>query len=123
MAKNKEGIIEDYLCHLVRKVGGRAEKLAFVGKRGAPDRYCFFQGGNLFAVECKAADGELHPLQQMELDKLEDEGFATFVVYSKEDAETAVVAMVNNINAKTGDKFVFDIESAILQYQARKHAE
>lgn len=120
MAKNKEGIVEEYLCRLVREIGGRAEKLAFVGKRGAPDRYCFLPGGNLFAVECKAADGKLHPLQQMELDRLENEGFATFVVYSKEDAETAVVAMVNHINAKTGDKFVFDIESAILQHQARK---
>lgn len=98
MAASKEGIVEKHLCNLVKANGGRAEKLVFFAKGGAPDRYCFFPGGHLFPVECKAADGKLHPLQKRELDRLEKEGFTCFVVYSKEDVEMAVAAMMNIVN-------------------------
>lgn len=94
MAASKEGKIEQYLCQKVKAAGGRAEKLAFVAKRGAPDRYCFFRGGFLFPVECKAEGGRIHPLQQLELDRLQGEGFHCFVVYSKADVDKAVEAML-----------------------------
>lgn len=93
MPGDRELSIEKYLCKKVKERGGRAEKLVFFSKAGAPDRYCFFKGGHLFPVECKAENGKLHPLQKLELERLERDGFTCFVVYSKEDVDMAVAAM------------------------------
>lgn len=71
----KEALVEDYLRRRVKELGGITRKLNYQGRKGAPDQGCFFPGGRLLLVECKAAGEKPEPLQDEELATLRKLGF------------------------------------------------
>ena len=71
----KESIVENYLCTNVGINGGITRKMVWQGRKGAPDRGCFFPGGKLLMVETKAAGEKPEPLQIHEMETLRKLGF------------------------------------------------
>ena len=61
-ARERESALERMLCLEVRRLGGRAEKIAPTTK-GIPDRLVMLPYGHLELVELKAEDGQLSPAQ------------------------------------------------------------
>ena len=61
----KESHVERYLTPQVQLAGGEVRKLAFIGRRGAPDRVVMLPGVLVF-VELKSTVGKLHPAQERE---------------------------------------------------------
>lgn len=59
----RESKIEKALVKRVREAGGEIRKLAWVGRRGAPDRLVMLPGRNPVLVELKAPKGRLSKLQ------------------------------------------------------------
>jgi hypothetical protein len=83
----KENRVEAYLQKRVTELGGFTRKVTYQGRAGAPDQWCFFPGGRLLIVECKAEDGTLDALQAQEIRQLIRYGFTAKVAYAKEDVE------------------------------------
>ena len=71
----KESIVENYLCTNVGIKGGITRKMVWQGRKGAPDRGCFFPGGKLLLVETKAAGEKPEALQIHEMETLRKLGF------------------------------------------------
>jgi hypothetical protein len=83
----KENKVEAYLQKRVTELGGFTRKVTYQGRAGAPDQWCFFPGGRLLIVECKAEDGTLDALQAQEIHQLKRYEFEANVAYTKEDVE------------------------------------
>ena len=83
----KENKVEAYLQKRVAERGGFTRKVTYQGRAGAPDQWCFFPGGRLLIVECKAEDGTLDALQAQEILQLLRYGFDARVAYAKEDVD------------------------------------
>jgi hypothetical protein len=83
----KENKVEAYLQKRVTELGGFTRKVTYQGRAGAPDQWCFFPGGRLLIVECKAEDGTLDALQAQEIRQLKRYEFEAHVAYTKEDVE------------------------------------
>jgi len=88
-----EGKIEAYLKRRVTQAGGEIRKLAWIGRRGAPDRLIWWKGPLFAFVEVKAATGKLSKLQVHEIGKLRAAGFNVFVVFSEKDVDDMVVLL------------------------------
>lgn len=71
----KEALVEDYLRKRVKELGGVTRKLQYQGRKGAPDQGCFFPGGRILFIECKAEGEVPEPLQEVELASLRKLGF------------------------------------------------
>lgn len=71
----KEAIVEDYLRKRIKELGGFSRKAVYQGRKGAPDQWCFFPGGRLLLVECKAKGEVPEPLQEVEMAALRKLGF------------------------------------------------
>jgi hypothetical protein len=83
----KENKVEAYLQKRVAELGGFTRKVTYQGRAGAPDQWCFFPGGRLLIVECKAEDGTLDALQAQEIRQLKRYEFEAHVVYTKQHVE------------------------------------
>lgn len=66
----RESKIEKALVKAVRKAGGDVRKLAFIGRRGAPDRLVMLPHRRPILVEVKAPTGRLSKLQMREHEAL-----------------------------------------------------
>jgi hypothetical protein len=84
---NSEKDIEKYLRGRVKDLGGIYRKVVYQGRKGAPDDWCFFPGGQLVIVECKAHDGKVDKHQAIEHEELGSKGFKVHVVYSRAEIE------------------------------------
>jgi tRNA U54 and U55 pseudouridine synthase Pus10 len=62
----RESKIERTLVKRVRAAGGEIRKLAWIGRRGAPDRLVMLPGRRPFLVELKAPKGRLSKIQERE---------------------------------------------------------
>lgn len=82
-----ESDIEAYLRKEVARLGGMHRKVTYQGRSGSPDDWCFFPGGALLIVECKAPKKSPRPDQAHEIKILQKMGQKVFVVRSKEDID------------------------------------
>lgn len=85
-----EGKIEDYVDQRVRELGGETRKVVYQGRRGSPDRWCFFKGGQLCMIECKTARGRTSAAQEDAIKFLSGFGFQVFVCQSRADVDQAL---------------------------------
>ncbi len=82
----REREIERALVKRVKQMGGEVRKLAWIGRRGAPDRLVMLPGRYLF-VELKAPGGRLSRLQDLEHRRLRAAGFEVRVIWKLEDID------------------------------------
>jgi hypothetical protein len=92
----KENKVEAYLQKRVTELGGFTRKVTYQGRAGAPDQWCFFPGGRLLIVECKAEDGTLDALQAQEILKLRAQGFEAHVAHTKDEVDIIVEQFLND---------------------------
>lgn len=78
--------MERALIKRVKEAGGEVRKLAWIGRRGAPDRLVMLPGRYLF-VELKAPGGRVSRLQDLEHRRLRDAGFDVRIVWKLEDID------------------------------------
>lgn len=83
----RERDIERQLVKAVRAAGGEIRKLAWVGRRAAPDRLVKLPGKPVVFVELKAPGGRLSRLQDLEHRRLRAIGLDVRVVWKLEDIE------------------------------------
>ena len=88
-----EGEIQAYLKKRVEQTGGAFRKLAWEGRRGAPDTMIWWPGPSFAFVEVKAAKGKLSTLQEREINRLREAGFQVAVVFCKDDVDEVVFAL------------------------------
>jgi hypothetical protein len=77
----RESKIEAALVKRVKAEGGEIRKLAWIGRRGAPDRLVMLPGRNAVLVELKAPKGRLSKVQEREHAVLRN-WFVVHVVWS-----------------------------------------
>lgn len=91
MTEPKESSVEDYLIAQVKAHGGDTRKVTYQGRKGAPDRWCFFPGNRLLIVECKRPKkNKLDPLQEVEVEWLQGMGFNAGWLNTKEQVDTVI---------------------------------
>jgi hypothetical protein len=83
----RERDIERQLVKRVKALGGETQKLAFIGRRGAPDRLVKMPGKPLMFIELKAPGGRLSRLQDLEHRRLRAIGLDVRVIWKLEDIE------------------------------------
>lgn len=83
----RERDIERALVKAVKAKGGEIRKLAWVGRRAAPDRLVKLPGRQVMFVELKAPGGRLSRLQEVEHRRLLAIGLDVRVVWRVEDIE------------------------------------
>lgn len=92
MSRTPEGKVEDYLVEQSAVYGALVRKLAYVGRRGAPDRmvvwkdsiYIDAPGPYIDFVELKAPGKKPDPHQEREHERLRALGANVFTLDSKE---------------------------------------
>lgn len=82
----RERDVERTLIKRVKEAGGEVRKLAWIGRRGAPDRLVMLPGRYLF-VELKAPGGRVSRLQDLEHRRLRAAGFDVRVIWKIEDID------------------------------------
>ena len=84
----KENKIERYLCEQVKLMGGVAEKVTVVGRRGFFDRVVRLPGGKIYWVECKRPrGGRVAPHQGEYASRYEALGVPVAIVRNREDID------------------------------------
>lgn len=97
MTRTPEGKVEDYFVAQCETHGALVRKLAYIGRRGAPDRMVVWRPGrnpkgyystkfghHIDFVELKAPGKKPDPHQKREHKRLRDLGCNVFVIDSKE---------------------------------------
>lgn len=83
----RETYIEKQVCKYARSRGWRQRKMAFVGRKGCPDRWFMRGDGQLVIIEFKDKNGALSPHQRREVNWLRANGFEVHVVDSIEQGK------------------------------------
>lgn len=86
----KESVLEKQLVARVKKYGGEIRKIAFLGRKGAPDRLVMFPGGVMTWIETKSETGKLRPEQKREIDRLVALGQSVKVIRSEWESEFVI---------------------------------
>ena len=81
----RETYIEKEVCKYAKSKGWRQRKMAFVGRRGCPDRWFMRGDGQLVIIEFKDKNGTLSPHQRREVNWLMTHGFNVHVIDNIED--------------------------------------
>ncbi len=76
----RETYIEAQVCKYAKSKGWRQRKMAFVGRRGCPDRWFMRGDGQLVIIEFKDPNGKLSPHQRREINWLTAHGFNVHVI-------------------------------------------
>lgn len=97
----KETDIETFLIRNVHRRGGFTRKVTYQGRKGAPDRWCFFPGGRLLLIELKRPGEKPSDLQVDEMLKLREHGQYVCWAASKEAVELAL----NEFEVYPADEF------------------
>lgn len=79
----RERAVESYLCRRVKRAGGEVRKLAWLGRRHAPDRVVLWPGRHDL-VELKRPGEKPRLGQRREHLRLMRYGFAVFVLDTKD---------------------------------------
>ncbi len=77
----RESSVEDYLARVVKQFGGEVRKVAWVGRKNAPDRLVLLKGGHCL-VELKAPGKKATAAQLREHVRLRKSGFEVYVIDS-----------------------------------------
>lgn len=85
-----EAKIEHYVVGQVALRGGTTRKVVYQGSKGSPDRWCFFKGGRLCMIECKADKGRVSAVQEQAIQMLRDYGFKVYVCRSQDEVDAAL---------------------------------
>ncbi len=93
----RESSTEKYLRRAVEKKGGKCLKLT--GSVGVQDRLVLLPGGIVALVELKTKIGKQSKAQIIWQKWLDDMGFLTFVVRSRED----VKALIAQLSGRSGE--------------------
>ena len=108
--KQREKVIEKYLKEQVEKNNGIIRKWVSPNHRGVPDRICIFATGLIAFVECKAKEGKLSKLQEIELANLMAYNCPVAIVSSKKDVDAFITWALRlvekrraNLTTKKGD--------------------
>lgn len=80
----REGYIEAETVKYAQRTGWRQRKMAFVGRRGCPDRWFFKNPGRVVIVEFKDKNGKLSFAQRKNINWFKNNGFEVHVVDSIE---------------------------------------
>ena len=83
----KESMIERSLIESMRARGGFTRKVVYQGRKGSPDRWCFFPEGGLLILELKRPGEKPDPQQRSELKKLRAAGQYVAWISSCEEVE------------------------------------
>lgn len=78
----QEFYIEGAVCEYAESLGWRQRKMAFVNRRGCPDRWFMRAEGELVIMEFKDPDGTLSYHQKKEVKWLQANGFDVHVISS-----------------------------------------
>ena len=96
-----EKTIEDKLVDLVKKYGGRCEKLVNVGFSGFPDRSLLLPGGLIIFVETKRPKGGRYSaLQNKWRDWLTALGFHYYRIKDKEQLAAFELILLDELGRK-----------------------
>ena len=76
----REAYIESEVIKHAKRLGWRQRKMAFVGRRGCPDRWFMRGDGQLVIIEFKEPKGKLSYAQRKEINWLTTHGFNVHVV-------------------------------------------
>lgn len=85
--------VENYFVSQVKAAGGKVEKLKWLSRRGAPDRFVALNGAHL--VELKRPGGEPRPEQLREHIKLRAKGVHVTVIDTKEGVDLFLQEITN----------------------------
>lgn len=80
----RESVIEERVCKHAKTRGWLVRKVAYLGRRGAPDRW-FFKDGQIVIVEFKRPGEPLAIHQSREKRRLEDKGITVHVIDNEQD--------------------------------------
>jgi hypothetical protein len=86
----RENVIEKYLPHRVKEIGGRAYKFGTPGNSGVPDRIVLLPGRQVIFVELKAPGKKSTPVQFLQQKRIRSLGFNVLVIDSKEKVEELI---------------------------------
>lgn len=85
----RESVIEKYLKDQVKRRGGEVRKLAYQGRRGAPDRQVLLNGRHpLVELKAPGVKPEVHQLR--EHDRLRAAGLDVYVIDSIEGVDALI---------------------------------
>lgn len=82
-----ESVIETYGNELAKARGYFVRKMAWVGRRAAPDRFYSRDDTGPFLVEYKRPGGKPDPLQDREIKRLRAAGVTVYTIDSKDDCQ------------------------------------
>lgn len=94
MAWHKEGRVEDYLCRRVKETYGEQRKVKWIGRDGAPDRFCWWDWPVAAFVEVKAPGGRLRGPQVREIRDMKVRGVPVYVVDTFEAVDKFIANMM-----------------------------
>jgi hypothetical protein len=83
----KESLIEKHTIKRVKELGGFTRKVVYQGRKGSPDRWCFFPGGLLVIVELKATGESPDSQQAQEIADLREMGMNVHWTDSKQGVD------------------------------------
>ena len=86
-----EDDVESYLTSEIKKQGGEIRKLAWLGRKGAPDRLVFFRGVHF--VELKRPGRKADPHQAREHRRMVKHGANVYVIDTKEKVDEFIKAI------------------------------
>jgi Holliday junction resolvase len=92
----READLERKTVNALRKQGLMVYKFSSPNKRGVPDDIVLCAGGKTFFIEFKHPNGKgkLSKLQEIEINKLEKQGYSVYIVDSLESANEVVSMLV-----------------------------
>ena len=88
----EEGEIEDYFTERAENMGAEVRKLAWVNRRGAPDRFVALKGVVLL-IEFKAPGEKLRPNQKKEHEKLKRAGVNVITIENRKECDNLLILM------------------------------
>ncbi len=90
-----EASVENYLRAQVKAHGGQTRKVAWIGRKGAPDRIVWWKFPFIALVECKAPGEEVdwRSLQGREIKRLRDDRWPVCVVASRQEVDALIVML------------------------------
>lgn len=88
-----EGKVQAHLKRRVEETGGQFRKLAWEGRRGAPDAFVWWPGPVFAFIELKAPRGRLSGHQVREIARLREAGFQVFTAYTPEQVDATVTLL------------------------------
>lgn len=100
----REREVEAYLKKQVELAGGEVRKVAWIGRRGAPDRVVMLRGQTWW-IELKAPGKVPEPHQAREHARMQKMGQSVFVVDTKEMVDTLLWPYMGGAPVRARDSY------------------